>query len=86
MDFIALLINEHQKANIELHLHFNGVDYDKDFYYNSNTHILNATSSTSSETFGAGERDLLCYINKGMITLRVIVKNRSGMLRLLNSD
>ena len=84
MNFIELLIEEHRKANIELHLYFNGVDYDKDFYYNSNTHVLNASSSTCADTFGTGEKDLLYYINQNMIALKVTIKNESGILGLLN--
>ena len=86
MDFIALLINEHQKSNIEMHLYFNGVDYDKDFYYNPHTRVLNASSSTCSDTFGTGEKDLLFYLNQNMITLKIIIKNQRGMLGLLNPN
>ena len=54
MELIECLVKEYNNDKIKLHLYFNSIDYDKDFYYNPKNDILIAKSSVhQNETFGS---------------------------------
>ena len=55
MNIFEYLVDFYNKKVIELHLYYNGVDYDMDFVYNAKNDILTASSSVSKENSFGGD-------------------------------
>ena len=74
-NFFEWLFEQYQKDKIEIHILFNGVDYDRNFYYNTHTKVLTADSATSStNAFGSEGKTFADYVNSGDIQMKLIFK------------
>ena len=74
-DYFEWLVNQHEMGKADIHLIFNGIDYDRNFSFNKTTGVLLAESSLSSNgVFGSNGITIAQYINLGKIEIRVIFK------------
>ena len=74
-DFFEWLVNQHQMGKVELHLIFNGIDYDQNFSFNKVTGVVLAESSLSpNDIFGSNGVTIAEHINCGNIELNVRFK------------
>lgn len=74
-DFFGWLVNLQQTGKAELNLKFNGVDYDKNFSFNSETGVLFAQSSlVPDQEFGQTGITIAEHISCGNIEMNVKFK------------
>ena len=71
-DFFHRLATLYKEGSIEIHLIYNGIDYDKNFSYNPKKDTLFAESSTAQgESFGGDGNTISHYIKEGLISINI---------------
>ena len=74
-DFFEWLLQQYQQGKIEMHILFNGIDYDKNFYYNRDTNFLTADSSTSTGMgFVSESQTVIGLVNNCGLQIKLILK------------
>ena len=70
MNIFKWLIDHNNAGSIELHLIFNGIDYDTNFHYEEKADILTACSTSKpNESFGSDGQTITQHMTQKNISI-----------------